>query len=195
MRALPLTTWCSADLIALGGQLRDLLLRLFQACREFFVFLRQPGDPAAGAFLLIITVLAGPGVSGTLPSGFSAWIDPVAYFLQSTVNWILLEAVFTFALVGFALVFPHPKPIYRRLRWLPYAVGVIGLLLAVFTSGSPIGWFWFVFSLLLAVGILIHNAFTMRDAVSRAQMRWGLGGFIIGFGMLPLMFVDPLHHD
>jgi hypothetical protein len=180
--------WVTAllrDPVRLVGTLsRVVLLAL-----AFFVFLRRPGDPAAGAFLLLMTILAGPGVSETLPSGFSAWIDPVAHFLRGTVNWIFLEAVFTFALIRFALAFPHPKPLYERHPWLPYAVGAIGLFLAVFTSGSPIGWFWFLFSLLLAVGILIHNAFTMRDAVSRAQMRWGLGGFIIGFGMLALMFL------
>jgi hypothetical protein len=54
---------------------------------------------------------------------------------------------------------------------------------------SSLSWFWFVFSFLAAVGILVHSAFTMRDAVSRAQIRWGIGGVLIGFGTLSIMFL------
>ena len=41
---------------------------------------------------------------------------------------------------------------------------------------------------MLAIGILIHNAFTMRDAVSQAQLRWGLGGMILGLGTILTAF-------
>ena len=153
-----------------------------------FVFLRRPGNHAAGAFLIIMTILASIQLSETLPHGFSVWIDPLANLLQK-VNWYVLLALFPYVLIRFALVFPHPKPIQQRYPWLSYAAGVIGLVLVLFAPDNPIGWFWFVFSLFLSVAILIHNAFTMRDAVSRAQMRWGLGGFIIGFGTLALMFL------
>ena len=154
-----------------------------------FVFLRRPSNPAAGAFLIIMVILASIQLTETLPFGFPAWIDPVANFMQNTVNWFLLLAIFPFVLIRFSLVFPHPKPIQQRHPWLSYAAGVIGLILVIFAPDNPIGWFWFVFSLFLSVAILIHNAFTMRDDVSRAQMRWGLGGFIIGFGTLALMFL------
>ncbi|MFN2222588.1 MAG: hypothetical protein PVH65_05560 [Chloroflexota bacterium] len=173
------------DPVKVMGQLSGIVLLGL----AFFVFLRRPGDSTAGAFLLIMTILAVANLGGILPLGFAAWIDPIEYFSQNTVNWILIGAVFPFALIKFVLVFPHPKPIYQRHPWLTYLVLAIGLLPTIFASGSPISWFWFVSSLFLAVGILIHNAFTMRDAVSRAQMRWGLGGFIIGFGTLALMFL------
>lgn len=42
-------------------------------------------------------------------------------------------------------------------------------------------------SLALTIAILIHNAITVRDAVSRAQIMWGLGGIIFGFGLLALL--------
>jgi len=170
-------------------QLVGTLSRVVLLALAFFIFLRRPGDLAAGAFLIIMSILAVASLGDALPLGFAALIDPVEYFGQNTVSWIFLGAVFPFALIGFALVFPHPKPIYQRHPWLPYMVLVIGLLLTTLPSDSPIIWFWFVSSLFLAVGILIHNAFTMRDSVSRAQMRWGVGGFIIGFGMLALMFL------
>jgi hypothetical protein len=136
-----------------------------------------------------MTILASMQISERLPSGFPTWIDPVANFMQGTVNWILLLALLPFALVRFALVFPQPKPVQQRFPWLSYAAGIFGLILVIFFPDNPISWFWFVFSLFLSVAILIHNYLTMRDTVSRAQMRWGLGGFIFGFGMLALMFL------
>jgi hypothetical protein len=180
--------WVTAILrnpVMLVGMLSDVVLLSLAS----FVFFRRPGNPAAGAFLIFITILATAQYSGTLPSGFSTWIDPVANFMSSTLNWIFLLGLFPFALIRFALFFLRPKPIQQRFPWISYATGVLGFILVLFFLDSPIGWFWFVFSLFLSVAILIHNYFTMRDTVSRAQMRWGLGGFIIGFGMLALMFL------
>jgi hypothetical protein len=180
--------WVTAILrnsVMLVGMLSDVVLVSLAG----FVFFRRPGNPAAGAFLIFITILASVQYSGTLPAGFSTWIDPIANFMQSRVSWILLLGLFPFALIRFALFFPHPKPIQQRFPWLSYAAGIFGLILVLFFPDNPISWFWFVISLFLSVAILIHNYLTMRDTVSRAQMRWGLGGFIIGFGMLALMFL------
>jgi hypothetical protein len=173
------------DPVKLAGLLSVTILLALAA----FIFLRRPGNPAAGAFLIIMVILASLRLSDTLPTDFSRWIDPVANVLQLVNDYILI-LLLPFALIQLALVFPHPKPIRQRHPWLAYSIGVIGLILVVFVSDNiPIGWFWFVFSLFLAVAILIHNAFTMRDAVSRAQLRWGLGGLIIGFGTLALIFL------
>jgi hypothetical protein len=66
---------------------------------------------------------------------------------------------------------------------------VVGGLISLLGPLSPLSWFWFVFSFLLTVVILIHNAVTMRDAVSQAQILWGLGGFVFGFGLIALIFL------
>ena len=47
----------------------------------------------------------------------------------------------------------------------------------------------FVLSMLFGVGLLIRNAFTMRDPVSRAQIRWGVGGIMAGLGTFTVMAV------
>jgi hypothetical protein len=180
--------WVTAilrDPVKLTGLLSDVVLISLAG----FVFFRRPGNPAAGSFLIVITILASTQISETLPSGFPTWIDPVAKFMGIRLNWIFLLGLFPFALIRFALVFPRPKPIQQRFPWLSYAAGIFGLILALFFPDNPIGWFWFMISLFLSVAILIHNYITMRDTVSRAQMRWGLGGFVIGFGMLALMFL------
>ena len=152
-----------------------------------FIFLRQPGNPAAGAFLLIMVILVIIDQSETLPMGFPEWVVSVANVNVQDI--ILFGLLLPFALIRFALVFPHPKPIHQRRPWLSWAALGIGLILVIINSENPISWFWFVFSIFLAVTILIHNAFTMRDTVSRAQMRWGLGGVIIGFGTLALILL------
>jgi len=171
------------------GELAALLSGCILLALAVFIFFRQPRNPAAGAFLIIIAILAISKISETLPSGFPEWIDPVANLIQNKVNWYILLALFPFALIRFALVFPHPKPIHRRHPWLSFAAGAIGVVLISLAPESPISWFWFVFSLLLTVIILIHNGSTMRDAVSQAQLRWGLGGLVIGLGILALMLL------
>lgn len=173
------------DPVKLAGLLSGTVLLALAA----FVFYRRPGDPAAGAFLIIMAMMAASILGGTLPGSFASWVDPLANVLQNNVFWYLLLTLFPFAIIRFALVFPRPKPIHQRHPWLPYAVGAIGLILSVLPLDLPVGIFWFVFSLFLTVAILIHNAFTMRDAVNQAQLRWGLGGLIIGFGTLALMFL------
>jgi hypothetical protein len=103
---------------------------------------------------------------------------------------VVLLTIFTYAIIRFALVFPHPKPVLQRLPWLTYVPLAIGFLLAVLAPYSDIGWFWFLISLVLTVGIIIHNAITMRDSVSRAQILWGLGGILFGVGLITLVLVS-----
>jgi len=180
--------WLQVSLLD-PGKLAGFLSGIILLALAGFIFLRQPGNPAAGAFLIIMAIMAAAELSETLPLGFPEWIDPIAKVLQNKIVNFILFALFPFALIRFALVFPHPKPIHQRHPWLSWAAGAIGLILMVFALENPISWFWLVFSIFLAVTILIHNAFTMRDTVSRAQIRWGLGGFIIGFGTLALILL------
>ena len=155
-----------------------------------FAFLKRPGNPAAGAFLFLNAVIVSNDlISSTLPLGWPEWIDPIANAVSVMAGFVFLMILMPFALIRFALVFPRPKPLLLRFPWLAGTPLVIGLVLFVFTLGNPIGWFWFLLAMLLTVVIILHNAFTMRDAVSRAQLLWGLGGLIFGFGLLTLMLL------
>ena len=167
--------------------LAELLSVLILVALAVFIFVRMPGNPATGPFLLFMGLLASSTISGLLPSGFSVWINPTANFMYQTINTYILILIVPFALIRFAFVFPHPKPIHTRYPWISWGVGAVGIITVFFTTNTnPIAWYWFVFSLFLAIAILIHNALTMRDTVSRAQLLWGLGGLIIGIGMLAL---------
>jgi hypothetical protein len=171
------------------GKMAGLISTVSLLALAGFVYTRQPGNAAAGAFLLIMALFTSSTLSDTIPMGFSVWLDPLAAAIQGLIFGLFLGGLFPFALIRFALTFPHPKPIQQRHPWLAFAVGAVGLGLFLLLPNSPATWFWFVLSIVLTLVILVHNAVTMRDAVSRAQMLWGLGGFIIGFGILALMFL------
>jgi hypothetical protein len=87
------------------------------------------------------------------------------------------------------MVFPRPKPLVLRRPWLAWTPAGVGLVLFVLAPGSSLGWFWFLAALLLMLALLAHSAITMRDAVSRAQLTWGLGGLMAGFGILAFMLL------
>ncbi len=169
-------------------ELANHLAGYFLFALAVFVFLRRPGNSTAQAFLLFIAVLAAD-LESTLPSGWSGLIDPLAR-IGIFISIYVFQTITSFSIIRFALVFPHPKPILQRLPWLIYVPLAIGFLLAVLAPFSAIGWFWYLISLVLTVGIIIHNSITIRDAVSRAQILWGLGGILFGFGLITLMLVS-----
>lgn len=168
------------DPTQLIGLLSDLALLAVAAA----IFIRRPDNPAAFPFLIIIMFFSLSSWSETLPFGFPVWTDPLAFFFQDKVSLFLLVVLFPYALVRFALVFPRPKPIQQRYPWLSAIVLLIATLLLIFTIGTSIAWFWFLFSLFLGLAILVHNGITMRDPVSRAQVRWGVSGMLIGIGAI-----------
>jgi hypothetical protein len=157
------------------------------------VFWLRPGNPAAGAFLMMnATLTAADLVSATLTYGWPELIDPLARRLTgSAVQSFILGGLLPTMLVRFALVFPRPKAVLARRPWLAYAPAVIslGVVIGSLAANSPASWYWLVASLVLMVVILAHNAVEMRDAVSRAQILWGLGGLIFGFGVLAALLL------
>jgi hypothetical protein len=154
----------------------------------FFTFFKQPENMAARAIL----VLSATWLSAFILSGFSALPGPIQdrIFPGSIIPEVLLfSAAFTVlippAFIRLGLVFPHPKPILQRYPWieyLPYGIGGIGMI--AFLNGIYLfGWVWMAISVLVTILLLVHNAITMRDAVSRAQMGWGLGGMLLGLAV------------
>ena len=174
------------DMLSDPFEVMDLLTGYFLLTLAFFVFLRRPGNPTTGAFVLLIALMVD---LTKFPIGWPEYIDPLANIFVIRWQAIALQILMPFVLIRFAMVFPHPKPVLQRLPWLVYVPPTIGFIISVLSPYSGLGWFWLLFSLVLTVAILIHNAITMRDAVSRAQILWGLGGIIFGFGLLALLLV------
>ncbi len=200
--AVPLLQWDLVRYVRASGVAGDALgflgMLVFLVV-GFLAFWRRPDIPAARAlWVLSAAIFAIFTAIGLLPGMISDRIDPLADLSLFT----LITATFTIllppALIRFALVFPRPKPALLRHPWLgylPYLIGVIGI--GAFVIGFFVfGWVWMALSTLIALAILVHNAVTMRDAVSRAQLRWGLGGMIVGLGMffltyIPVFFAVP----
>jgi len=159
---------------------------------SLLAFWRRPDNPAANAlWVLAATVFAIQIVQTSLLNMIPDKVFPMAtlsmrLFVTATYT-ILLPPT----LIRFALVFPRPMPALRRRPWLaaiPYGIGLLGLG-AFLAQLFAFGFVWMPTSIFISLGLLIYSAVTVRDAVGRAQMRWGLGGMLAGLGLFSLIFI------
>ena len=181
--AVPLKRWTFASIGAYVFRDFSSAIGIFTSVLMFgiglFVMLRRPREWAARALCLFGAVFLANWVSGSIvPSGPTTQFSAIFMLSALLTNWIfgILVGPTLFVL---ALTFPQPKRVLRRLPWLvflPYTV--FWLLIAMFGWLPQIGWGLMGFFLLLSLAASIHSAFTQRDAVSRAQLRWGLGGLL-----------------
>jgi hypothetical protein len=179
--AIPLKHWTVAgirryvfrDFNAISSSASALLMFAI----GLFVVLKRPKEPAARALLLLAAGFLSISID-IIPDGPTTQLSviwPVTALLSYWIFAILIGPT----LFVLSLTFPRPKRVLRRAPWLvvlPYTV--FWPLVALFGWLAQIGYGltggFFLLSLLSA----IHSAFTQRDAVSRAQLRWGLGGLI-----------------
>ena len=150
-------------------------------------FLKRPGDHSAQA-LVVLASLINALVTATGVSTPATNIVPGANLYSVATILGTFTVLFPPSLLRLAMVFPRQKPIVARHPWLesaPYLIGlsVIPLFLA---TGGAAGYLWTVLAIVGMITILVHSAFTMRDALSRAQLLWGLWGVILGM----LMFLS-----
>ncbi|MEZ4767878.1 MAG: hypothetical protein R2844_05565 [Caldilineales bacterium] len=82
---------------------------------------------------------------------------------------------------------------------IPVLISVLVFIAVVILNRGILGWFATLAMMLASVISFIHSAFTQRDAVSRAQLRWAVGGLVVGILLFlitfPLAFqwiTDPL---
>jgi hypothetical protein len=191
--AVALKRWTAAGLItylrssigSLGGMLGVLGL----AGISLMVLLRRPQDLAARALLLLAAIILANSISTLIPEGPSTWLSAAGLLAAFCSYWIFGILVGPTLLV-LALTFPRPKrPIQRRpwLLLLPYMP--FWILVAIFGPLPQIGYGLTGVFFVCALFSVIHSTFTQRDAVSRAQMLWGLGGFMAAIILFLPMFV------
>jgi hypothetical protein len=149
-------------------------------------FAKRPDDHAARAlFFFAVSFVA---LAALLQISVSSPVSSV-FIALTVMGMAAIIAAYTIlfppALLRLALVFPRPKPSVRRhprLEYVPYLIGV-GVIPFFLFQLFVVGYAWTIFSIVGAIVILIHSAVTMRDALSRAQLRWGLWGFVLGMSM------------
>ena len=163
-------------------------------------FWRRPDSPAARALGgLGVLIFSMSTVTDLVASTVADQLYPaaslsLAFFIFATFSILLPPA-----LIRFALVFPKPVPAVQRHPWLtflPYVIGVpvfVALVAGIYVAG----FIWTAASVFITLVILVYSAMTQRDAISRAQFRWGLGGMVIGMGMffltyIPVFFTVPI---
>ncbi len=156
-----------------------------------FAFYRRPNDPAAQMLMIFASAFAANVISGLLPADFSVQFDPLAYIVSSFFSFTIFGILLAPSLLAFTLVFPRPKRSVTRFPWLVLVPFGIGLVVAVilYSGGSAyFGWVPTLLMLVASIASLVHSAFTMRDAVSRAQLMWAFGGLVVGIGLFLLNF-------
>ena len=154
-------------------------------------FVRCPADPAARMLLVFAGALSAPVISGLLPVDYAVIFNRAIYILMSFFSFMVYGILLAPALLSFTLLFPRPKPAIVRRPWLAYTPFGVGLLVAfaLLSGGSAyFGWVPTMLMLLASLASLGHSVLTMRDAVSRAQLLWAVGGFVVGIGLFLLNF-------
>ncbi len=160
---------------------------------SLLAFLRRPAEPAAWALLVFAAALSAPSISRLIPLDYSIGFDPYTNILTIFYSYMVYGIVIAPALLAFTLVFPRPKPLVVRHPWVAYAPFGIGVTVAIvlFSGGSVyFGYVLTMLMLLASLAGLAHSALTMRDAVSRAQLRWAIGGLAAGIGLFLLKYPD-----
>ncbi len=192
---VPVVQWTLAAVIRNSvwdpGDLTSIMGGLLFLAVGWLTFLRQPEVPSARALLILSTAIGATFVSGLLPDGLSVQFNRLASGLVVFYSYAIFGTVIAPALLTFTLLFPRPKRIIERHRWLALLPLAYGGLLALFLlAGGPgeIGWFSTMGMFILSIASLIHAGFTQRDAASRAQLRWAISSFVAGLALFLLNF-------
>ena len=194
--AVPLTHWTPRALFRTifvnpSGSLSALGVSVLVVV-GFMAFFKRPEDPAARALLIFVSALGAKEISGLVPDGFYTRLFPVARVTTTFYSYFIYGTLLMPALLAFTLVFPRPKPIVQRYPWLAYAPFLFGAVilagLMLFPDAWPIGWGGTLLMVIAAIFSLIHSALTMHDAISRAQLLWAIGGFVLGLSLFFLNF-------
>jgi len=162
---------------------------------SFYAYWWRPDHPAATALMFLASFLFSIFLTlNILPPMVADVLDRMANFGGVTTILLTFSVFLPPALIRFGLTFPHSKPILQKRPWLvylPYLVGA-GIIVAFIRRVYVAGWLWVALSFLITIGLLVHNGFTMRDSISRGQMRWALGGTLLGLALFGLAFTPLL---
>ncbi len=164
---------------------------LLMALVGLFTFWRRSELPAARALLVLCMANLASTTSGLLPDGLSVTFNPLAYTMTGFYSYAIIGVVLGPSLLAFSLNFPNPKQVMLRHRWLnfiPLAVSLTIWIGIYVLKSAAFGWAGTMGMALISLLSLIHAAITQHDAVSRAQLRWSLGGFMIAVLMLLSIF-------
>jgi hypothetical protein len=197
---VPLTHWTPAAWARWNIIPANLLLLLsgwFLIAIGLFTFVKRPELLSARIFLLWCTSILCVAISSSLPDTLYRFLDPIAVLGVTLFTYAIYISLLAPSMFAFTLVFPRPKAAVQRHPWIvltPFFIGLsILVLILIDPRTSILGWIGTMLMLLGSLLSLIHSAFTQRDAVSRAQLRWGVWGVSLGVGVMLLTFLPAFN--
>ncbi|MDX1437886.1 MAG: hypothetical protein R3335_13830 [Anaerolineales bacterium] len=185
------TAWLRRNI--LPSRLLNYPMILFLTAVGFLTFFRRPHLHSARALLIFWAAMAATFISTSLPDGVSAQFDRLAFTGVFFFNYAIFGALLLPAILAFAIHFPQPKKAIQQRAWLgltPFGIGLILLAALYFLPGNTayLGWIAGLGMILATIISLLHSYLTQRDAISRAQMRWAVGGSAAGLACILLAF-------
>ena len=174
------------------GEIWDWLMTLLLFGTGAYTFLRRPGNLSARFLLAFGLANLSINLTDSVPDFLPLIFDQTAGYAKLIFGNVVFAYLLAPSFLGFTLTFPRPKQFV--LRWplwlaLPYLVGLSPtVLLFVNPDLATIGFLLTMVLFLLSIAALVHTGLTTRDAISRAQLRWAVGGVIIGVVLFLLNF-------
>ena len=161
-----------------------------------FTFIKRPGNLSARFLFAFGLAILSIRLGESIPDYSALYFDIPAGVAKLFFSNVVFAYLIAPSYLGYALTFPKPKSfIQRQPRWLllPYLIGFVPtILLFINPKIATIGFLLTFGMLLLGVLALVHSGLTMRDAVSKAQFRWAIGGVITGAAVFMLNFAGNL---
>jgi hypothetical protein len=194
----PLTHWTlPAWLLTNFGRfdgILEWLVTLLMVGVGTFTFIQRPGNLSARFLFAFGLANLSSTLGDSIPDYSALYFNLPAGLTKLIFSNVIFAYLMAPSFLGFALTFPKPKTfIQRHPRWLllPYLVGLVPtILLFIDPKLAEIGFLLTFGILVLGLVSLVHSGLTMRDAVSRAQLRWAVGGVAVGVALFLLNFAS-----
>ncbi len=174
-----------------GITITIFIILLLISTASLYLIYKKPHDPALRIFFIYIQAFAICQNATYLNIGNSIAIG-------ATIIFFLASCLLGPLLVHFHLLFPRQARIYDRFKWIPilfYLAGMIVFLvilisylqfmrgqlyLSAFGVYKMLMFSWITFSYIIAVAVVIYQMITIRDTLSRNQLRLVLIGSFFG---------------
>lgn len=177
--------------VLVPSQLASLLGGIVLFGIGLFTFWRRPGVPSARVLLILCATIFAAAISTTLPDGLSVQFNGLAFISTAFFSYAIFGTLLAPSLLTFSLLFPKPKQIIRKrplLAFVPYCLGLLLLIGLIANAPASTGWVMAMLMIIITIISFVHSGFTQRDAVSRAQLRWAIGGFVLGLGLVLMVY-------
>jgi signal transduction histidine kinase len=169
-----------------------------------YVFWKRPNDVAARLLMLFCNSIAAHIWGDAYNFQYAILTRPTLFWLHFCWEYVSFIIVYA-SILNFVSIFPAPHPLMRRFpRFTIFAPYIIHVLIVVLVTvlmptwpqalrtGSHASWLVTLVQVFLAIAAAVYSAFTVRDPVGRAQIRWILWGASVALLVVIPGYILPL---